>query len=132
MLATKSGRWKMSVRAEVLGGGRRDGQFSSVQSLSRVQLCGPMNDSTPGLPVHHQLPESTQTHVHQVDDAIQPSHPLLFLCPPASIFPSIRVFSNELALRIKWPKKTCHISKNSMRSVLTNPLPSRNLHYNNQ
>ena len=53
---------------------------SSVQSLSRVRLfvtlCNPMNHSTPGLPVHHQLPESTQTHVHQVGDAIQPSHPL--------------------------------------------------------
>ena len=50
--------------------------FSSVQSLSRVQLCDPMNRSTPGLPVHHQLPEFTQTHVHRVSDAIQPSHPL--------------------------------------------------------
>ena len=51
-------------------------QFSSVQSLSRVQLCDPMNHSTPRLPIHHQLPEFTQTHVHWVDDAIQPSHPL--------------------------------------------------------
>ena len=50
--------------------------FSSVQSLSCVQLCDPMNRSTPGLPVHHQLPEFTQTLVHQVGDAIQPSHPL--------------------------------------------------------
>ena len=49
-------------------------QFSSVQSLSRVQLCDPMNHSMPGLPVHHQLSEFTQTHVHQVGDAIQPSH----------------------------------------------------------
>ena len=49
---------------------------SSVQSLSRVRLCDPMNCSTPGLPVHHQLPEFTQTHVHRVSDAIQPSHPL--------------------------------------------------------
>ena len=46
-------------------------------------LCDPMNCSTPGLPVHHQLPESTQTHVHQVGDAIQPSHPLLSPSPPA-------------------------------------------------
>ena len=59
-------------------------QFSSVQSLSRVWLCDPMNRSTPGLPVHHQLPEFTQTHVHQVSDAIQPSHPLLSPSPPAS------------------------------------------------
>ena len=63
-----------------------------------------MNRSTPGLPVHHQLPEFTQTHVHQVGDAIQPFHPLLspLLLPP--IPPSIRVFSNESALRIRWPK----------------------------
>ena len=59
-------------------------QFSSVQSLSHVRLfCDPMNCSTPGLPVHHQLPESTQTHVHYVGDAIQPSHPLLAPSPPA-------------------------------------------------
>ena len=50
--------------------------FSSVQSLSCIWLCDPMNCSTPGLPVHHQLPEFTQTHVHQVSDAIQPSRPL--------------------------------------------------------
>ena len=58
-------------------------QFSSVQSLSRVRLCNPMNRSTPGLPVHHQLPEFTQTHIHRVSDAIQPSHPLSSLFPPA-------------------------------------------------
>ena len=57
--------------------------FSSVQLLSRVQLCDPMNRSTPGLPVHHQLPEFTQTHVHRVSDAIQPFHPLSSLSPPA-------------------------------------------------
>ena len=57
-------------------------QFSSVQWLSRVQLCDPMNCSTPGLPVHHQL-QFTQTHVHQVGDAIQPSHPLSSPSPPA-------------------------------------------------
>ena len=50
--------------------------FSSVQSLSRVLLCDPMNRSTPGLPVHHQLLESTQTHVHRVCDTIQGPHPL--------------------------------------------------------
>ena len=57
----------------------------------------------PGLPVHHHLPELTQTHVHQDSDAIQPSHPLssLLLLPP--IPPSIRVFSSESALRIRWP-----------------------------
>ena len=63
-----------------------------------------MNCSTPGLPVHHQLPESTQTHVHWVDDAIQPSHPLSSLLILPSIPPSIRVFSNESVLHIRWPK----------------------------
>ena len=58
-------------------------QFSSVQSLSRVRLCDFMNHSTPGLLVHHQLPEFTQTHVHRVSDAIQPSHPLSLPSPPA-------------------------------------------------
>ena len=53
-------------------------QFSSV-AQSCPTLCGPMNRTTPGLPVHHQLPEFTQTHVHQVSDAIQPSQPLLSL-----------------------------------------------------
>ena len=63
-----------------------------------------MNGSTPSLPVHYHLPEFTQTHVHRVGDAIQPSHPLssLFLLPP--IPPSIRVFSNESTLRMRWPK----------------------------
>ena len=58
-------------------------QFSSVQSLSRVRLCDPMSCRTPGLPVHHQLPELTQTHAHPVSDAIQPSHPLSSPSPPA-------------------------------------------------
>jgi len=57
--------------------------ISLVQSLSPVQLCSPMNYSTPGLPVHHQLPEFTQIHVHWVGDAIQPSYPLLSPSPPA-------------------------------------------------
>ena len=56
--------------------------FSSVAQSCPI-LCDPMNCSTPGLPVHHQLPEFTQTHVHWVGDAIQPSHPLLSLSPPA-------------------------------------------------
>ena len=63
-----------------------------------------MNRSTPGLPANHEIPESTQIHVHQARDAIQPSHLLssLLLLPP--IRPSIRVFSNELTLRMRWPK----------------------------
>ena len=59
-------------------------QFSSV-AQSCPTLCHPMNRNMPGLPVHHQLPEFTQSHVHQVSDAIQPSHPLL---PPSSPAPS--------------------------------------------
>ena len=56
-------------------------QFSSV-TQSCPTLCDPMNRSMPGLPVHHPLPEFTQTHVHRVSDAIQPSHPLLSPSPP--------------------------------------------------
>ena len=58
----------------------------------------------PGFPVHHQVPELAQTHVHQVGDAIQPSHPLSSPSPPTFNFPSIRIFSNESVLRIGWPK----------------------------
>ena len=65
---------------------------------SCLTLWDPMNCSIPGLPVHHQLPEFTQTHVHRVGDAIQPSHPL------SSPSPSISVFSSESALHMRWPK----------------------------
>ena len=75
-------------------------QFCSV-AQSCPTLCDPMDCSMPGFPAYHQLSELTQTHVHQVGDVIQPSHPLLLL---PSIFPSIRVFSNESILRIRWPK----------------------------
>ena len=72
--------WKKEFRFYCL-------QFSSVQFSSVAQSCltlrDPMNHSTPGLPVHHQLPEFTQTHVHWVSDAIQPSHPLSSPSPPA-------------------------------------------------
>ena len=63
-----------------------------------------MNHSTPGLPVHHQLPEFTQSHVYRVGDAIQPSHPLLSPSPPAPSPSQHRVFSNESTLRMRWPK----------------------------
>ena len=79
------------------------GEFNSVQFSSVTQscltLCDPMNHSTPGLPVHHQLPEFTQTHIHRFGDAIQPSHPLSPLLLLPSVFPNIGVFSNESALR---------------------------------
>ena len=78
-------------------------QFSSV-TQSCPTVCYPMNPSMPGLPDHHQLPEFTQTHVHQVSDTIQSSHPLSSPSPPAPIPPSIRVFSNESTLCVRWPK----------------------------
>ena len=78
-------------------------QFSSV-AQSCPTLCNPMNRSTPDHPVDHQLPEFTQTHVNQVSDAIQPSHPLSSPSPPAPIPPSIRVFSSESTLHMRWPK----------------------------
>ena len=81
-------------------------QFSSVQFSHSVvlTLCDPMNRSTPGLPIHHQFLEFTQTHIHRVGDAIQPSHPLSSPSPPAPIPPRIRVFSNESTLCMRWPK----------------------------
>ena len=95
-------------------------QFSSV-AQSCPTLCNPMRCSTPGHPVHHQLPEFTQTHVHQVGDA---TNHLILCCPlllPPSIFPSIRVFSNESVLHIRWPKYwsfTFNISPSSEYSGL--------------
>ena len=78
-------------------------QFSSV-SQSCPTLCDPMNHSMPGLPVHHQLPESTQTHAIKL---VMPSSHLI-LCRPFLLLPpippSIRVFSNESTLRMRWPK----------------------------
>ena len=74
-------------------------RFSSV-AQSCLILCNPMDRSTPGLPVHHQLLE----FIHWVSDTIQPSHPLLCLLLLPSVFPSIRSFSNESALQIRWPK----------------------------
>ena len=77
-------------------------QFSSVIQLC-LTLCNPMNHSTPGLPIYHQLLESTQTHVFEL---MMPSN-YIILCRPflllPSIFPSIRLFSNESALCIRWP-----------------------------
>ena len=78
-------------------------QFSSV-AQSCLTVCDPMNRSTPDLPVHHQLLEFTQTHVHWVGDAIQPSHPRSSLSSTAPTPPSIRVFSSESTLRMRWLK----------------------------
>ena len=78
-------------------------QFSSVTQPC-LRVCDPMDYSMPGFPVHHQIPELTETHVHQDSDAIHHlilCHPLLLLPP---IHPRVRVFSNESALPIRWPK----------------------------
>ena len=80
-----------------------DFQFSSA-AQSCPTLYNPMDHSTSGLPVHHQLPESTQTHLHE---SVMPFNHLIFCCPLLllpTIFPSIRVFSNESALSVRWPK----------------------------
>ena len=91
---TNQGKWKVvkqemaRVNIDILGiselkwTGMGEFNFSSV-AQSRPTLWDPMNCSTPGLPVHHQLPEFTQTHAHRVSDAIQPSHPLSSPSPPA-------------------------------------------------
>ena len=78
-------------------------QFSSV-TQSCLTLCNPMDCSTPDLSVHHQLQEFTQTHINE---SVMPSNHLILCCPllfPPSIFPSIKVFSNESVLCIRWPK----------------------------
>ena len=77
----------------------------SVSSVTQScpTLCGPMNCSTPGFPVHHQLSESIQTHVHCVGDAIQPSHPLSSPSPPSLHLSQHSIFSNESAFCIRWP-----------------------------
>ena len=94
------------ISGEMIIHSMKDPQFSSVQFSRSVvsDTLRPTNHSTPGLLVHHQLPEFTQTHVHRVGDAIHHlilCRPLLLLPP---IPPSIRVFSNESALHMRWPK----------------------------
>ena len=95
-----------SSSSGVVTGRRPMSCLSAVGSVAQscLTLCDPMDSSTPGLPVHHQLPEFTQTHACWV--VMPPNH--LILCHPLllllSIFPSIKVFSNESALYIRWPK----------------------------
>ena len=83
-------------------------QFSSFQFSSVIQLCptlcDPMNRSMPGLPVYHHLPEFTQTHVHRVGDAIQPTHSLSSLFPPAPNPSQHQGLFNESILHMRWPK----------------------------
>ena len=78
-------------------------QFSSV-AQSCPTLCDPMNCSTPGLPVHHQLPDFTQTYVHWVCDAIQPSHPLLSPSPLALNLSQHQGLFQRVILHMRWPK----------------------------
>ena len=82
------------------------GVSQSVSSVAQLwpTLCDPMNRSMPGFPIYHQLLEFTQTHVHWVSDAIQPSHPLSSPSPPALNLSQHQGLSNESALRIRWPK----------------------------
>ena len=94
--------WVAALSMLLKGSSHLSVEFSSV-AQSCLTLCNPMNHSTPGLPVHHQLPEFTQTHVHWVSDAIQPSHPLSSPSPPAphpslhqSLFQWVN-FSQEVA-----------------------------------
>ena len=116
MLSLVPGIWEDPSFRDLLEGGReRKGgpswpwgsgltvtiQFSSV-TQSCPTLCDPMDCSRPGFLVYHQLPELV--HVHPVSDAIQPSHSLPSPSPPASLFPSIRVFPNKSVLHIRWPK----------------------------
>ena len=80
-----------------------DIQFSCI-TQSCLTLCDPMDCSTQGFPVHHKLPELTQTHVHWVGDAIQPSHPLSSPSPPTFNLSQHQGLFSELALHIRWPK----------------------------
>ena len=96
-------------------------QFSSV-AQSCLTFCDPMDCSTPGFPVHHQLLELGQTHVHQVGDDIQPSHPLSSPFPPPLVFSIIRILSNESALCIRCPECWSFTFSTSQRKRFSCPL----------
>ena len=102
-------------------------QFSSF-TQSRPTLCDPMNHSTPGLPVHHQLPEFTQTYIHQVSDAIQPSHPLSSPFPPVpnpsqhqSLFQWVNS-SHEVAKVLEFQLQHYSFQRNPRADLLQNGL----------
>ena len=104
-------------------------QFSSFQSLSRVRLWDPMNHSMPGLAVHHQLPEFTQTHIHRVRDVIQPSHPMSFPSPPAlnpsqhqSLFQWVNS-SHEVAKVLEFQLQHHSFQRNIRDSQESSPTP---------
>ena len=112
----------------MIGGVTNSGLFSSV-TQSCPTLCDPMNRSTPGLPVHHQLPEFTQTHVHRVgDDAIQPSHPLSSPSPPApnpsqhqGLFQWVNS-SHEVAKVLEFQPQRHSLQRNPRADLLQNGL----------
>ena len=105
-----------------------DVQFSSVAQLC-LTLCDPRNLSKPGLSVHHQLPEFTQTHVHRVGDAIQPSHPLSSPSPPAPN-PSQRVINENRLLQDQPPPDRALLSQPPFPNYhrLCCPFPTRPRH----
>ena len=110
---------------------RISSQFSSV-AQSCPTLCDPMNRSTPGLPVHHQLPEFSQTHVHWVGDAIQPSHPLSSPSPPAFNLSQHQGLSrwvsssNQVAKGLEYPLALIYLITGCLHlwtTILQRPLP---------
>ena len=119
---TMDGDSGYEIKRRLLFGRKAITILSTVQFNSVTQSCptlsDPMNRSTPGLPVHHQLPEFTQTHVNQVSDAIEPSHPLSSPSPPAPILPSIRVFSNESSLQSQSVSKSRGIILQTMVHIV--------------
>ena len=101
---TNTGVWTLSKEEkEQVKSPSFSSQFSSF-AQSCPSLCDPMDCNMPGLPVHHQLPEFSQTQVHRVSDAIQPSHPLLSPFPPTFNLSQSYLFSNESVLCFRWPK----------------------------
>ena len=100
----RSSGWNPEIYVYHLSPDLLDLTYCSSVIQSCLTLCNLVDCSTTGFPVLHHLLEPAQTQVHWVGDAIQPSHPLWSPSPPALIFPSIRVFSNESALHIRWPK----------------------------